>query len=251
MKVGERVCIASCDATFSQYAVCPAHSVKVPDGLTDDEGGLWEPWMVAWGPMCNTVQFGDTIAILGQGALGLFATQLARMMGAGTIITSEPIAFKRELSKQFGADHVLDPTTQNITEEIDKLTGGKGINVCFDFSGAPEAIQNMPYITKCDGTIVQIGALCTPVLIDWGYIHFKGLQVHFSTSASRSRVNYRSENSMTRALQDMLREKLAGRLHIHQMITHRPAFSVEGITQIFEEIEKGNVIKAVFNPWAE
>lgn len=251
MKVGERVCIASCDATFSQYAVCPAHSVKVPDGLTDDEGGLWEPWMVAWGPMCNTVQFGDTIAILGQGALGLFATQLARMMGAGTIITSEPIAFKRELSKQFGADHVLDPTTQNITEEIDKLTGGKGINVCFDFSGAPEAIQNMPYITKCDGTIVQIGALCTPVLIDWGYIHFKGLQVHFSTSASRSRVNYRSENSMTRALQDMLREKLAGRLHIDQMITHRPAFSVEGITQIFEEIEKGNVIKAVFNPWAE
>lgn len=250
VKVGDRVCVL-CDSTLSQYAICPANVVKVPDGLSDDEGGLWEPWMVAWGPCVNTVKFGDTIAILGQGALGLFATQLARMLGAGTIITSEPIAFKRELSKAFGADVVLDPTTQNITEEIDKLTGGKGVNVCFDFSGAPEAIQNMPYITKCDGTIVQIGALCTPVLIDWGYIHFKGLQVHSSTSAGRMSVHYRSENDVTRALNDMLREKKAGRLHIDRMVTHRPDFSVEGITRIFEEIEKGNVIKAVFNPWKD
>jgi len=106
-------------------------------------------------------------------------------------------------------------------------------------------------VTKCDGTIVQIGALCTPVLIDWGYIHFKGLQVHSSTSASRMSVHYRSENAVTRALSDMLREKQAGRLHIDKMVTHRPEFSVEGITHIFEEIEKGNVIKAVFNPWKD
>ena len=220
--------------------------------MGDDEASLFEPWTILWGACKATVQYDETVLILGQGALGLFATQWARIFGAGTIITSDPIPMKRELSGRFGADHVIDPTAQNVTEEVDRLTGGRGCRLVFECAGEPDTIANLPYVTGLDGTIVQIGACCVPVTVDWSYIHFKGLHVHSATSAARLLTYGRSENAFMCSMADALRERERGRLHLAEMITHHPRFSVEGVTGLFREIEEqATVVKAAFHPWED
>ena len=228
----------------------PEEVIKVPDNLTNEEASLFEPWTVLWAPCQTAIKYGDVVCILGQGALGSFATQWARINGAKTIITSEPIPYKRELSKKFGADIVLDPTTQDITAEIDKITNGIGCDVVFECAGEPETIKLLPYITRYDGTIVQIGACCDPVYVDWGYIHFKGLLVHSSTSGYAALQHARLDNPYHKCMADAAREKAAGRFNIQDMITHHPKFTVEGVTELFREIEEeGTVLKAIFDPW--
>ena len=250
LKVGDRVSLF-CESTFSQYVVADRnYCFKVPDNLTNDEASLFEPWTILWASCQTTIKYGDVVCILGQGALGSFATQWARINGAKTIITSEPVAYKRELSKKFGADIVLDPTTQDITAEIDRITGGIGCDVVFECAGEPATIKTAPYITRYDGTIVQIGACCDPVYVEWGYIHFKGLLVHSSTSSYAALQHARLDDPYKKCMADAAREKAAGRFNITDMITHHPKFTVEGVTELFREIEEqGTVLKAVFNPW--
>jgi threonine dehydrogenase-like Zn-dependent dehydrogenase len=79
----------------------------------------------------------DTIAIFGQGPVGLSATQLAAAMGARVIaldISPERLARARA----FGADAVIDPGSNDPVGAIKDLTGG-GADLALDTSSAPEA----------------------------------------------------------------------------------------------------------------
>ena len=182
LKVGDRVSWVGSDSTLAQYTIAPtANMVNVPDNVPNNWAGFMEPTCIFY-RVCQIVKPGDVVCILGQGGLGLLATQWTRIFGAKTIITSEPVKKKRELSKKFGADYVFDPTADDVTAEVDKLTDGKGCDIVLECSGFPGAVQIAPYLTRFGGTIVQVGAICDPVLTEWGYIHFKGLTV-LGTSA--------------------------------------------------------------------
>ena len=77
----------------------------------------------------------DTVAIFGQGPVGLSATQLAAAMGA-RVIAVDVSAERAAAAKDFGAAHVIDASTQDPVEAIMALTGGKGAGKALDTSGA-------------------------------------------------------------------------------------------------------------------
>lgn len=248
-EVGDRVGLAGTIGGLGEYIVSPfREAVKIPDNLTNDEASLTEPAMILWG-MCRTVvNHNDTVCIFGQGALGLLATQWARIFGAKTIITTDPLAMKREKSKEFGADYVIDPTTQNVTAEVEKITGGTGCNAVIDCAGVPDTISNIPYVAGWGAKIGCIGACCVPVLLDWSYIHFKGMLV-YSAQAAMASMGGSVRNMLEGAMKAMSTEKEKGTLHLADMITHRPSLTVKDIDALFKEIdEQGSVIKAVINP---
>lgn len=78
----------------------------------------------------------DTIAIIGQGPVGLSATQFASAMGA-KVIAVDVSADRAALATEFGAAHAIDSTAEDPVEAIMALTGGKGVNKALDTSGAP------------------------------------------------------------------------------------------------------------------
>ncbi len=81
---------------------------------------------------------GDTIAIFGQGPVGLSATQLASAMGARVIaLDIGPTRLSR--AKEFGAEHLIDPGSDDPVAAIEALTGGAGADLALECSGAPEA----------------------------------------------------------------------------------------------------------------
>ena len=77
----------------------------------------------------------DTIAIFGQGPVGLSATQLAAAMGA-RVIAIDVSAERAQVAKDFGAAHVIDASADDPVDAIMALTGGKGAPKALDTSGS-------------------------------------------------------------------------------------------------------------------
>ncbi len=98
----------------------------------------------------------DTIAIFGQGPVGLSATQLAVAMGARVIaLDVSPERLSR--AKAFGAWQVVDPRTHDPVGAIRELTGGGGVDAALDTSSAPEARIAAVRASKVWGTMVCVG----------------------------------------------------------------------------------------------
>ncbi|MFT3798330.1 zinc-binding dehydrogenase [Microbacterium sp.] len=90
------------------------------------------------------VRTGSRVAIQGSGALGVFATAVAKISGAAQVITIGAPASRLELATRFGADAVVDIAGGDVVERVMEVTFGHGADHVFDFAGAasvgPEAI---------------------------------------------------------------------------------------------------------------
>ena len=82
----------------------------------------------------------DTLAIFGQGPVGLSATQLAVAMGA-RVIALDISAERRELGKQLGAHVTLDPAAVDAVDAIRELTHGEGADKTLDTSSAAQGTR--------------------------------------------------------------------------------------------------------------
>src|SRR5262249_44949777 len=79
-----------------------------------------------------------TIAIFGQGPVGLSATQLALVMGA-RVVAIDVSPERRKLAQQFGAHEVIDPGEGDVVAAIRDLIHGEGAHKTRDASSAPAA----------------------------------------------------------------------------------------------------------------
>jgi len=98
----------------------------------------------------------DTLAIFGQGPVGLAATQYAKAMGAKVIALdiSQP---RLERAKAFGADEVINPGSTDPVAAIKDLTHGRYADLTLDTSGNPEARLNAIRSVKVWGTMCFVG----------------------------------------------------------------------------------------------
>lgn len=69
------------------------------------------------------------------GGVGSYAVQIAKLMGAGTIIAGASTPAKREIAQKLGADHAVDYTTPGWTDQVLELTGGRGVDVALEMTG--------------------------------------------------------------------------------------------------------------------
>jgi threonine dehydrogenase-like Zn-dependent dehydrogenase len=126
----------------ARYMKCPARTlVALPDELSFEAGAAISCGTgTAWGALQRLGLQGDhTIAVFGQGPVGLAATQLATAMGARVIaLDTSPERLTR--AKEFGADATIDPTaTDNVVQAIRDLTHGLGAHASLDASSSPLA----------------------------------------------------------------------------------------------------------------
>jgi threonine dehydrogenase-like Zn-dependent dehydrogenase len=99
----------------------------------------------------------DTLAIFGQGPVGLSACQLACAMGA-RVVAVDPSAERREMSRQMGADLVLDPSDVDPVAAIRELTHGDGADLTLDCSGNSEARVQCARAARAWGKACYVGA---------------------------------------------------------------------------------------------
>ena len=133
---------ATGNGAHARYMKCPARTlVPLPDNLSFDAGAAISCGTgTAWGALHRLdLQGNHTIAVFGQGPVGLSATLLAAHMGARVIAldTSEE---RLARAKDFGADVLINPLkTENVVQAIRDLTHGRGADASLDASSSPKA----------------------------------------------------------------------------------------------------------------
>ena len=120
---------------FSEYFRVPAANVqmdtlKIPEKISDEEATLIEPVACCIRAMkkCN-VQTGDTVAVIGAGATGLIHTRLSKIYGASRTIVSDLVDFRLLLAERYGADVIVNPESNDLTEIVKAETDGRGADV--------------------------------------------------------------------------------------------------------------------------
>jgi threonine dehydrogenase-like Zn-dependent dehydrogenase len=132
--------------------------VPLPDELSFETGAAISCGTgTAYGALRRMQTSGrETIAIFGQGPVGLSATQLAAAMGARVIaldVSPERLARARE----FGAAATINPKADDPIATIKQLTHGLGAELTLETSGAPSARQQAVRSTKTWGTCCYVG----------------------------------------------------------------------------------------------
>ncbi len=114
--------------------------VPLPDELSFEEGAAISCGTgTAYGALKRLDVSGrDTLAVFGQGPVGLSATQLGAAMGA-RVIAVDIAAGRRQLAKEFGAETVIDPRRVDPVAALRELTHGEGVEAALDCTGNPEA----------------------------------------------------------------------------------------------------------------
>jgi L-iditol 2-dehydrogenase len=141
---------------MAEYAVYKENTVfPLPEDTPLDIGAFVEPVAVAVHMMdVAQMKVGDTVIITGGGAIGQLLLQMSIKSGASKVLLSEPIAEKRKLAKEMGADVVVDPFNEDIDEAAKKLTDGRGFNLCLEVSGNINVAKQLIYLAESCGTIV-------------------------------------------------------------------------------------------------
>ena len=143
-RVGATAMGATAPGAHADFICVPASAVlPMPDGLSDLAAAAISCGTgTAWGALKRLqLQGDDTIAIFGQGPVGLAATQLASAMGA-RVIALDISGSRLERSKEFGAWQALNPAdVDSVADAIKDVNGGRGVSKSLETSGASSAAQ--------------------------------------------------------------------------------------------------------------
>jgi 2-desacetyl-2-hydroxyethyl bacteriochlorophyllide A dehydrogenase len=145
---------------FAEYAVYKESAVfLVPDHVPLEVACLLEPLSVALHIVdLADLRPGSTLAVLGAGPIGLLALQVALRSGVATALVSEPVAPKRALALDLGADAAVEPTRPQLDESVRRMTAGRGFDAVIEASGSMLAAAQAIELAGPGGTVV-LGAV--------------------------------------------------------------------------------------------
>jgi NADPH2:quinone reductase len=156
IRVGDRVAWASGPGSYASHVVVPADRlVPVPDGVSTEAAaasmlqGMTAHYL---GKTVFPLRAGQTALIhAAAGGVGLLLTQMAKRAGAQVIGTVSTEA-KARLSKEAGADHVINYKDSDFVAEVKRITAGRGVDVVYDsvgkttFDGSLESLATRGHV---------------------------------------------------------------------------------------------------------
>jgi len=145
----------------AEYLLVPnaqANLAQIPDELSDEQVVLLADIASTGfsGAESAKIKLGDAVVVFAQGPIGLCATAGAKLMGAGFIIGVESDPVRMKMSRQMGANIVLDPTQCDVVAEVKRLTSG-GADVAIEALGLQVTFENCLRSLRPGGTLSSLG----------------------------------------------------------------------------------------------
>lgn len=174
VKVGDRVAYSSILGSYAEQAVLPAaRLVPIPNSVTSQQAAA----VMLQGMTAHYLAFstyplkqGETALIhAAAGGLGLLLVQLAKQKGArviGTVSTNT----KAQLAKEYGADEVINYSTQDFEAEVKRLTNNEGVHVVYDsvgkttFDQSLNCLRRRGYLVLCGQSSGAVAPLDPQIL---------------------------------------------------------------------------------------
>lgn len=179
------------DGGYAEYLRIPRKSadsgglVVVPDEVPPEELVFLEALACCLGAI-REMPLEDNLVILGAGPIGLLFLQLAKRKGIRTIIT-EPLAHRRDMAEQLGADEVVDPAAEPVVPWVLELTEGIGADAVIAATNDPSVVPEVRKMLKRGGYANFFGLFPhgTRIELDVEQFHFSGHKVMASWALTR------------------------------------------------------------------
>jgi NADPH:quinone reductase-like Zn-dependent oxidoreductase len=168
---------------FAELVAIPAYSaVAIPAGLGFREAAvIMRHAPTAWNLLINIAKLrgGETVLIMGAGGgLGAAGIQIAKNVVGATVIATAGADDRVALGLELGADYGVNYNTHDLTAEVMRITGGKGVNVLFDNIANPKTLPKAFKALGMQGRLVTAGAHGGPdVSIDFAHLYHKRITI--------------------------------------------------------------------------
>ena len=234
----------SIDGAQAEFLLVPnaaANLAPVPDHLSDEEVLMCPDIMSTGfsGAESGKVRIGDTVAVFAQGPIGLCATLGARLSGASLIITVDSLEERLKMSKQLGADVVINFKEKDPVSAILELTHGRGVDVAIEALGTEITFQSCLRVLKPGGTLSSLGVYAKDIHIPLNAFYAGlGDQKMVTTLCPGGKERMRR-------LMDVIGTK---RVDLKSIVTHR--FKLNQILEAYDLFsnQKDGVLKVAITP---
>jgi L-iditol 2-dehydrogenase len=222
------------DGAFTSSVIIPLFRIhRLPDNVDFASGALTDPSACAYHAVSELTRInsGDAVLVTGPGPMGLFCLQYAKANGALVILTGRQKDKRRlELGQKLGADLII--SSDEAGKEIMEITGGAGVDVAIECSGAEAAAGLCLQSLRREGSYTQVGICGKPVKFDLDQILYK--EVRFTGSFSQKFWGWEKALELC----------AADKIKVKPIITH--SFKLHEWQKAFDIFESGEAIKVIF-----
>jgi len=229
---------------FSELASLPEIAlVKVHDQITDNEAACLQSLSDSIAAVETAgIGMGDSVAIFGQGSMGLECLQIARVSGAGMLITVDVREEACRISKELGADHVINARECDPVTRILELTGGNGADVAFECAGGSpkqglsgsQSLKQAIEAVRSGGKLIGVSWFGQPLEINIDLLRERSLRYLFPDISTLGHLEH------------TVRLVASGRVRLKPTITHVLS-GLESVPKAFEITAHKSKYKAI-NP---
>ncbi|MFF1641493.1 zinc-binding alcohol dehydrogenase family protein [Streptomyces sp. NPDC058246] len=154
---------ADASGGYAELALAYAPSViPIPEGLDSDAAaGIVVSGLAATVTLTELIGLrkGQSVFIpAAAGGVGQYAVQIAKLLGADTVIGGASTPAKRQIALDLGADHAVDYTQEDWPEVVRELTGGVGVDGALEMSGPARLAQTLRALAPF-GRLVVLGSV--------------------------------------------------------------------------------------------
>jgi aryl-alcohol dehydrogenase len=225
-------------SSFAERALADERSmVKVdPDVPLESVAPLGCGVQTGVGAVWNVLKpvTGDTLVVLGAGAVGLSAVMAAALTPAATIVAVDRVGERLALAEELGATHTVNTAEADLAEALAEITGGQGADGAVETTGNVGVLRQGVDALGARGTLVVVGAppFGTEVSLDVNGL-LGGKQIVGLTLGDSE------TQTLIPALVRLIRQ---GRLPLHRLITTYPFADID---QAVRDMGAGKTIKPV------
>lgn len=229
---------------FAERACLPAVAlVKVDDRISDSEAACLQSLSDSVAAVETArLRIGDTVAIFGQGSMGLECLQIARLSGAGLVLTVDVREEACWVSRELGADHALNGRTADAVAAVRDLTGGVGADVVFECAGGSpkqglaghQTLVQAVDAVRSGGKVVGVSWFGGPVPLDVDALRERSLRYLFPDISTQAHLEH------------TVRLVASGRVRLKPTITH-VLHGIEAVPRAFEITANKGAYQAI-NP---
>jgi threonine dehydrogenase-like Zn-dependent dehydrogenase len=203
---------------FAERASLPEIAlVKVDDRISDSEAACLQSLSDSVAAVETAgLRLADTVVILGQGSMGLECLQIARLSGAGQVITVDVRDEACAVSRELGADHALNAKSTDVIAAIQELTGGNGADVVFECAGGSpkqglaghQTLLQALDAVRSGGKIIGVSWFGGPIQLNVDLLRERSLRYLFPDISTQGHLEH------------TVRLVASGRVRLKPTITH-------------------------------
>ena len=159
-RAGDRVACGGWYGAFAERMTANASRTRrIPDNIDFVAGStLLHIYLTAYYALIDRarLQAGETVLVTGaSGGVGLACVELAHLLGA-RVIGAVGSAAKASIVRDYGADAVIDYSTEDVRDQVKMLTAGEGLDVCVDNVGGA-LFGTLARVMRWNGRLLPIG----------------------------------------------------------------------------------------------